>query len=238
MKHQLQRQLQLFQPMSRHYHNEDLKPNLVEDEPVHEFYANLIGHKPKSYQQPQPAARPRPRPRPRPDATAARVPPVQAPTNTSSTVIPADTHLSIPIPAPIKSIYRKALDQPTQELSKISIDKTNKGFRMLTRMGWKESEGGLGRSRQGTLSPVKTRFKKDTRGIGSGKAKMARVTHRHSMIHSDADARDMKKNNGTQETKAERRRRIKLEAQKEELRNKRARLLITSDLPEAYHAYL
>ena len=102
---------------------------------------------------------------------------------------------------------------------------------MLARMGWKENEGGLGKARQGILEPInamkhsrmtdqtrirRTRNRKDTTRAGS----------------SITNAR-------MQETKAERRKRIKQETHMEKAREKRARLLISSDLPLEYQlAYL
>ena len=86
---------------------------------------------------------------------------------------------------------------------------------MLKQMGWRESEGGLGKERQGNLTPVKIFLKRDKKGIGSGERLMAKVTHTSSRS-SGAGTADRGQIN--KETKAARR----LEAQKDQERNKRA----------------
>jgi len=130
-----------------------------------------------------------------------------------------------------------------KEISQLSLDRTNKGFQMLTNMGFKESEGGLGRSRQGKLAPVKTTLKLDKRGVGSGKRLTAKVTHfisktgKSKAAASSARTGDDGKDHG-RETKAQRRQRQKKELVKEQLREKKARMLINSDLCPAYNGYL
>ena len=209
---------------------------LVEDEPSHEIYANLIGHKPLKVSLPT--------------RNALETQIVDRSQLYSSAIIPIDDdcdNQNINCAKEFYSIYRKRLAESeaktkaTGEVtveprnraahSKICLDRSNKGYRMLARMGWKENEGGLGKARQGILEPInamkhsrmtdqtrirRTRNRKDTTRAGS----------------SITNAR-------MQETKAERRKRIKQETHMEKAREKRARLLISSDLPLEYQlAYL
>ena len=130
--------------------------SIIEEEPAHEFYANLIGNtKPPSFppyntnhgneQQTQPSTTEIP--------TGANVIPNEVERKDD------DSESSARAP---KSIYRRFLDHqpplqspsPPPPRSKLTLGVDNPGFRMLTRMGWDESEGGLGRSRQGRLEPV------------------------------------------------------------------------------------
>ena len=191
--------------------NQSFIPRVVEDEPPHEFYANLVGHKPKSYvvhrQETQ-----------KQECDDSRsIPPLEVPAGT--TLIPIETTQHQHTRKEKQSVYRRFLAQPVKQ-SKLSLDISNKGFRMLARMGWKESEGGLGRSRQGMLEPIKARPAKN---MGIKETKQKTVRNERSEM---------------QETKAGRRQRIKDEAEKERVRSKRARLLISSDIPEEYHVYL
>ena len=219
--------------------NGRLQAQVVEDEPSHEIYANLIGLKNpnKLFHPPQIEHQ----------AHAQHLHKnsnvgIHANENVdggcaSGNLIPAETSNQTEVhnsSCDEVSIYRKRLAEECS-LSKLSIDQTNKGFQMLKLMGWKESEGGLGKERQGNLTPVKIFLKRDKKGIGSGERLMAKVTHTSSRS-SGAGTADRGQIN--KETKAARRLRMKMEAQKDQERNKRARLLITSDLPEEYLAYL
>ena len=209
--------------------DQNLPSCVIEDEPPHEFYANLTGTAAKSYSR-------------RATQSLIKEGSVEsikaaAATSTGATVIPVEDH-SYRHEASQQSIYRKFLSQP-KEQSKLSLDVSNKGFRMLARMGWKESEGGLGRSRQGMLEPVKAKsvqslgFKESSDDDGAEGARRNIDNGDKSTTHAPGG-----KSVGMQETKVQRRQRIKQEAEKERLRNKRARLLIYSDNPEEYHAYL
>lgn len=227
------------------------KVNKIEEEPAHELYANLVGLSSASFV----------------NATATSsksksqayeynednnlgqisysytstsgsciipdVPPVEkSPTITSSTQSRCRSQFG--------KFYQSALSNPAH-LSKLSLDKSNRGFQLLTKMGWRESEGGLGRTRQGTLMPVKTCLKQDKKGIGSRcrsrsgkKANEAKVTH----VFHKADANDVVKYDGNIPSRSERRRISKLEKQEDQLKSKRARMMINSDLPEEYYRYL
>lgn len=56
------------------------------------------------------------------------------------------------------------------------IPKCNRGYQMLLNGGWDE-DGGLGPSGEGKKYPVKTILKRDRKGIGESKKKIAKVTH-------------------------------------------------------------
>lgn len=57
------------------------------------------------------------------------------------------------------------------------LPETNRGYRLLMSMGWKE-DGGLGPTGSGRVAPVATVFKTDRAGVGAQPtAKLARVTH-------------------------------------------------------------
>lgn len=54
---------------------------------------------------------------------------------------------------------------------------SNKGYRMLQKIGWKEGEG-LGRDKQGILEPIATEFRRTRAGIGRQKrTSCKRITH-------------------------------------------------------------
>lgn len=119
------------------------------------------------------------------------------------------------------SIYRKRLAEPlpSSSTSQISLDKSNKGFRLLEKMGWKEIQGGLGSRRQGILEPIQTTLKNDKRGIGSVKKLPSKVTH--------LMGRNKQKQQTSLGTDA-------VILQDGASRSKKARMLITSDLPDEY----
>jgi len=209
-----------------------LQAQVVEDEPSHEIYANLIGLKnPNKF-------RPQQEHQAHIQNSDGGIHANETGDCASGNLIPADTSNQPELRSKV-SIYRKRLAEGCS-LSKLSIQSTNKGFQMLKQMGWKESEGGLGKERQGTLTPVKTFLKRDKKGIGSGEPLMAKVTHGKNTSSSGAGAagRGQIDQPSRQETKAARRLRMKMEALKDQEREKRARLLITSDLPDEYFAYL
>jgi G-patch domain. len=119
------------------------------------------------------------------------------------------------------SIYRKRLAEPlpSSSTSQISLDKSNKGFRLLEKMGWKEIQGGLGSRRQGILEPIQTTLKNDKRGIGSLKKLPSKVTHLMGR-----NKQQQQTSMGTDD----------VILQDGASRSKKARMLITSDLPDEY----
>jgi len=117
---------------------------------------------------------------------------------------------------------------------------------MLNGMGWSEDSGGLGKSRQGEMLPVKTTLKMDKRGLGSGTGRRgkpsargsaeAKITHKHDDIEAAA-GRNRGKTTGTgpsDETKAQRKKRKKREAQKAAHDDRRVRMMLQSDIPPEY----
>jgi len=234
--------------MSEQEHQVKAKVNKIEEEPAHELYANLVGLSSASFAS---AGR-----------TAAKSQtckydednPIHSgqisysnTSNIGSNIIP-DTHMPERVAKPpmestsapqsqFGKFYQSALSNPAY-LSKLSLDKSNRGFQLLTKMGWRENEGGLGRNRQGTLMPVKTCLKHDKKGIGSrsrsGKAIEAKVTHvLHRTNKNDVDK-------GQKNISRSEKRRIAIleKHQEDKLESKRARMMINSDLPEEYYKYL
>ena len=70
-----------------------------------------------------------------------------------------------------KSVFGKALayastEVPSTQTNKLTFDKSNKGFQLLKKLGFHEEDGGLGKMRQGRLSPIEIKRKIDKRGLG------------------------------------------------------------------------
>ena len=91
-------------------------------------------------------------------------------------VLRSDTHLN----DGDKSTYKdraeerrieKGSDNPfeaTQSASlDVALDNTNKGFKMLSKMGWKEGEGLGVENNQGRLEPIKIESREERSGLGS-----------------------------------------------------------------------
>ena len=258
--------------MHRINNNNNNIPTVIEDEPSHEIYANLIGKKVTDIiTQPSSTSllcnnTSSSEGRGHRQAVAA----VPAALPLSPTVIPnkydddsdnndnIDNNDSHPTNKKLRNsnspenddsnhktnvqVYKRAFSSnynaPT--LSQLSLNHKNKGFQLLTKMGFHEKEGGLGRHRQGRLTPMKTILKFDRRGLGSGKKKEAKVTHRLG------DDNNGKKNNGGVNkkqqnlhlTKSERKRLAKLERNKEQMKAKKARMMISSVLDDKYGVFL
>lgn len=124
------------------------------------------------------------------------------------------------------NVYQRAISDPNPTLcSEISLDKSNKGFAMLSRMGWKEENGGLGKRRQGTMTPVKTMLKSDRKGLGSGNANEWKISHR-----SRINVRDKALANGSRKRSAQEL------AAKEKSRTKMARMLLRTDVSEEFES--
>ena len=61
--------------------------------------------------------------------------------------------------------------------SQLGLDPSNRGYRLLERLGWSEAEGcGLGVRRQGRVAPIPTQLRDNRTGLGHER-KRARVTH-------------------------------------------------------------
>jgi len=189
---------------------QEILPTTIEEEPAHEFYANLFATIPVPYLSNH-------------NSLQFSTPlSVQRPL--VSATIQDDCHDSseggnVVKESDFSRAYRRALSS-SQNLSSLSLNASNKGYQMLSSMGWKERDGGLGRKRQGSLEPIKTQLKKGKQGLGAGKPFVARVTHLQT---SKALV-----------TKKHRRKRVKEEAEIERKREKRARIIINSNLPTEY----
>lgn len=192
-------------------------PVIIEEEPPHEFYASLLGKKGAIQSHSQSLA-----------AGEARL----VRRHDSSTSLPA---VIVPEEKRPKKeeiafsrLYGRSLSDPPK-LSSLALDETNRGYKILEKMGWSEQKGGLGRQRQGSMLPVKTVLKRDKKGLGSGKRKKARITHPAKSRSPENDGATQRK-----ETKAERRRRRKQEAEQESRKAKRARMLLRTDISDEY----
>ena len=193
----------------------------IDEEPAHEFYANLFEDKKIVATNPV--------------SSLSNRNSLQFSTSSSliqrplvSATIQDDCHDSSEVGNIVKEsdfsrAYRKALSS-SQNLSSLSLNASNKGYKILSSMGWKERDGGLGRKRQGSLAPIKTQLKRGKQGLGAGKPFAARVTHLQT---SKALV-----------TKKHRRKRVKEEAEIERKRGKRARIIINSNLPTEYDEIL
>lgn len=67
----------------------------------------------------------------------------------------------------------------------VQIHESNKGFQLLSGMGWNLDEG-LGARKQGRVNPLQTTFKRGTTGLGAGEKLRPRVTHFPSHVPSQA----------------------------------------------------
>mmetsp|Transcript_7166 Transcript_7166/g.8922 ORF Transcript_7166/g.8922 Transcript_7166/m.8922 type:complete len:219 (-) Transcript_7166:110-766(-) len=124
------------------------------------------------------------------------------------------------------NVYQRAISDPNPTLcSEISLDKSNKGFAMLSRMGWKEESGGLGKRRQGTMTPVKTMLKSDRKGLGSGKPNEWKISHRPPINVRDKVLANKGRKRSAQELAA-----------KEKSRTKMARMLLRTDVSEEFES--
>jgi hypothetical protein len=84
-------------------------------------------------------------------------------------------------------------------------------------------DGGLGKRRQGSMLPISTVFKEDKLGLGAGKRKIARITHKCTN-KEETIVKDRK------ETKAERKRRRHLEQEEANRQDKKIRMMLRTDV--------
>ncbi len=220
------------------------EPTNIEDEPSHEIYANLIGKDPSKIILPQSCMK----------STSIII----RTRNAESSIIPlyAPVHekeeeecidddnfctrtCTHRINHSFVNLYKSAINSlQTSPMSQLSLNKNNKGFQILTRMGFNEKDGGLGKTRQGKISPVKTVLKNDKRGLGSGKKRLEKVTHHCQGISSGASTTGEKGIVIKKEGKRDRKRKLKDELNDERIREKKVRMLINSDLPDEYATFL
>lgn len=175
---------------------------MVEEVPSHEIYASLLGIQRKPSCSNHPSTAP----------------------SLDTTVIPTDNEVAGN--SAFGQAYRHAQD--TKALSSLAIQPSNKGFQLLTKMGWNESDGGLGRNRQGSLVPVKTMLKQDKKGLGAVRKKAARITHPTQKVLPK------KKPQQQRETKARRKRRLRAEREKQQQGAKNIRLMLRTDVGDEY----
>ena len=68
---------------------------------------------------------------------------------------------------------QKGSDNPYEKTEASDVDssirRSNKGFKMLSKMGWSEG-GGLGKDRQGRVEPVRAEVRAERVGLGSDAA--------------------------------------------------------------------
>lgn len=221
------------------------KPIVIEEEPSHELYANLIGKNADNIIREPLSNLKRARGTnqvPQASSLSTIIPEEnddEAETSMSSSSTVTGRHSAKPQETRRKehsktNVYKKALspNYNAPPLSQLSLDKKNKGFQMLARMGFREKDGGLGKDRQGTLTPMKTVLKLDRRGLGSGKRLVPKVTHKlnNDSLEGDGVKRKL--------SKAERKRLAKNESDREQLKAKKARMMIRSDLDDKYGVFL
>lgn len=189
---------------------------MVEDEPVHEFYANLTNTTTRSYGKLNAHSFHRSRA----CDTIHDSSKVKLICNRNY-----DDDDGIDKKSDFSQSYKRALSSPAK-LSSLTLDASNKGYQMLSRsMGWKESDGGLGRNRQGSLTPIKTQLKKFKSGLGYEKKSLSRVTHTQP-FHCKSGVSE--RNNS--ETKSKKRKLKGKEAERERIREeKRLRIMLNSD---------
>ena len=195
------------------------KPTEIEEEPAHEFYANLTGT--NSFYASNKSGN-----LPLPHSSSPSTTHIIPPSCDEEKVITKKR------PNPLTKVYRTSFANPPT-LSSISIDSKNKGFRMLQNLGWRETDGGLGRKRQGSLTPIKTQLKRNKRGLGArGSCSKARVTHFPVSVASKADEA-IRKASAQSNKRAKR-----IEIEKKILREKQLASSIRSNLPPEYDAFL
>jgi hypothetical protein len=132
--------------------------NVIEQIPSHEIYASLLGIKPA--------------------VSAAAASPLLS-SSAGNVIAIASDDAVVEATSAFSRAYHKALASSTT-LSCLKLDQSNKGFRLLSQLGWRENEGGLGRRRQGNLEPVKTALKRNKMGLGAEPTMKARITHQES----------------------------------------------------------
>jgi len=177
--------------------------NVIEQIPSHEIYASLLGIKPA--------------------VSAAAASPLLSSSACNAIAITIDT--DVEATSAFSRAYHKALASSSTTLSCLKLDQSNKGFRLLSQLGWRENEGGLGRRRQGNLEPVKTALKRNKKGLGAGPKVKARITHQESPKPPKAIQRQQKRC---------RKRERELEREQSLSRDKDIRFMLRTDVSEEY----
>ena len=197
---------------------------IIEEEPIHEFYSRL-------------------------SSNSSSIPKKQCPSSLQTTNSPTeqnhnnDTNMATIIIEDIVdrisnsseeentfiSMYKNEIKHPCNNQSSLALNSNNKGFQMLSNMGWDEVSGGLGKRRQGRMTPIATIFKKDKKGIGQ-QHQQAKITHTfRNNTNNTANS-----NNSNLVQKKRRKNEFKIVLNNEQRLEKRARLLVRSDIPAGY----
>lgn len=181
---------------------------LVEDIPSHEIYSSLLGIKRKPLCKPDVS--------PRPTSVTA-----------GTAIIKSDDCQNVPV---FKTAFGQTYAK-SQEIqlssSLLLLGPSNKGFKLLLKMGWRERDGGLGKHRQGSLLPIKTVFQPGKKlGLGARNRKAARISHQP--VNKERVVCDRKM------TKAERRKRQRLEHEKEVHDMRRIRMMLRTDISDEH----
>ena len=174
---------------------------MVEDIPSHEIYASLLGIKRKSSP---------------PES------PIEGNATGGFVVIERDDPERVP-----KTAFGQTYTKSQQmKLSSLLLGPSNKGFKLLLKMGWREEDGGLGKRRQGTLLPIKTVHKKGKLGLGASNRKEPRITHKSMSKEGVVQDRKM--------TKAERKKTKRLEHEKSGQEMRKIRMMLRTDISDEH----
>jgi hypothetical protein len=198
------------------------KGNIIEEIPSHELYANIVGIPRSSYSETISHN----------SWDSERV--------LSHSSFQKDPRINLVPPPPVvvpgcKSEFGKVYQRASEgflEPSKLSLNSSNKGFQMLEKMGWKESEGGLGKQRQGRMIPLQPSLKLDQKGLGCSAKKNKRKCK--SFLRNENGASSIQSSPPTFQKKLLRQQVLQDESQA----RKRIRVLLRSDLADEYLVYL
>ena len=97
----------------------------------------------------------------------------------------------LPINQSNKKISVQNIQEITLKAGEIPIDSSNKGFKLLSRMGYK-GEGGLGKNNEGTSEPISIIFRdtKNKEGLGIQEEKNKKLTKFRDELKRLAQLRD------------------------------------------------
>lgn len=196
--------------------------NIVEDMSSSEFYASLLGIETIT----SPSVAP-------PAHTLQR-----APTNNVDTVVQdSDDEATAKKTSAFAEAFQHALSNSAHSsTTQLKLDRSNKGFRLLQKMGWNEREGGLGKNRQGNLLPVKTVLKQDKKGLGLSK-KTPKITHKAAAAAPSNKKTKIRKNPNDQHqkmTKAQRKRINRRLQSQQQMKDRRIRMMLRTDISDEY----
>mmetsp|Transcript_13362 Transcript_13362/g.18381 ORF Transcript_13362/g.18381 Transcript_13362/m.18381 type:complete len:247 (-) Transcript_13362:133-873(-) len=193
--------------------NNNRDPHVIEEEPPHEFYASLFfGGKTTTTSM----------------QTFAPIHPPSSSSTSSTISSPSSSAIAIPPDIPpanshmkgksvFSKVYHQALTNPPPPTSSLKLDKSNKGYKLLSQMGWKEQDGGLGKHRQGVIRPVQAAYKVDKRGLGIPPKQFKRK-------------KDHPETNVVPMSKAKRRQLEKERNAREKLKEKRIKMALRTDV--------